>query len=105
MININNIFINNDNIFLLIICTIIPQFSLVQFDFSYNETAPYNISLCIGRKDNCYPFLVSPMVTTTMVLSRRRFNPETSPTFTRISEDMNMGIYLIKTFIVKYILI
>ena len=80
-------------LFLLIICSIIVQCSLVQFDFSYNETAPYNISLCIGRKDNCYPFLVSPMVTTTMVLSRRRFNPETSPTFTRISEDMNMGIY------------
>ena len=105
MININNIFINNDNIISPYNMHYNTTMFLFQFDFSYNETAPYNISLCIGRKDNCYPFLVSPMVTTTMVLSRRRFNPETSPTFTRISEDMNMGIYLIKTFIVKYILI
>lgn len=65
----------------------------IVFDYSYNETAPYNITLCIGKKDNCFPFLLSASITESMIIGRGIIKSENYQNFTQISENVNIGRY------------
>lgn len=65
----------------------------IVFDYSYNDTAPYNITLCLGKRDNCFPFLISTSITESMIIGRRKLKPENYKTFTKLSENINIGIY------------
>lgn len=63
----------------------------IVFDYSYDDTAPYNITLCIGKRDNCFPFLLSTSITESMIIGRGKLKSD--KTFTKLSENVNIGRY------------